>query len=132
MDDAEKIVADIIWFNDCKHPNNSVVKASEVIDHVANRCYRIAETHGFHAMDRSVAEALCLIHSEISEALESIRGDNPESTQCPGRSNFSVELADAVIRIFDLAGVMEIPIGEVIIEKMLFNNNRPFMHGKKF
>ena len=30
--------SDIIWFND-KHPNNSVVKASEVINHVANHCY---------------------------------------------------------------------------------------------
>jgi len=124
MDESEKIVADIIWFND--------IKASEVINHVANHCYRIAEEHGFHTRERPIAEALCLIHSEISEALESIRVGNPESTQCPGRSNFSVELADAVIRIFDLAVAVEIPIGEVIIEKMLFNNNRPFMHGKKF
>ena len=51
-----------------------------------------------------------------------------------------VELADAVIRIFDLAGAMNLELGEAIAEKVEFNStredhkieNRKADSGKKF
>lgn len=66
---------------------------------------------------------LCLIHSEISEALEGAR-KNRADDHLPARSNFEVELADATIRIFDLAGSLGINLGDVIAEKMAYNAKR--------
>ena len=40
------------------------------------------------------------------------------------RTGLEVELADAVIRIFDLAGAKGFDIGEAIMEKILYNMSR--------
>lgn len=71
-----------------------------------------------------VAQKLCLIHSEVSEAMEGHR-KNLQDDKLPHRKMIEVELADAVIRIFDLAGAMGLDIGGAIAEKMLFNAVRP-------
>lgn len=67
---------------------------------------------------------LCLIHSEISEAMEGHRKNLPDD-KLPHYSMFAVELADAVIRIGDLAGKHGIDLGPIIAEKMEFNAARP-------
>lgn len=67
---------------------------------------------------------LALIHSEISEALEGFR-KNVSDKHLPDRSAFEVELADAVMRIFDLAGAHNIDLGAVIGEKLHYNKSRP-------
>lgn len=66
---------------------------------------------------------LGLIHSEISEAMEGHRTDRMDK-HLPHRSNFEVELADAVIRIMDLAGRMKLDLGGAISEKMAYNASR--------
>lgn len=71
-----------------------------------------------------VAEKLCLIHSEISEAMEGHRKDLPDD-KLPHRPMIEVELADAVIRIADLAGALGLDLGGAIAEKMAFNAVRP-------
>ena len=48
---------------------------------------------------------LALIHSEISEALEADRKDLMDD-HLPHRKGIEVELADAMIRILDLAGAL--------------------------
>ena len=72
---------------------------------------------------RNVGEILCLIHSEISEAMEGHRKNLPDD-KLPHRSMLEVELADAVIRIFDLAGAKGLDLGNAIAEKRAFNANR--------
>ena len=72
------------------------------------------------AVKRNIGEALCLIHSEISEAMEGHRKSLMDD-KLPHRSMFEVELADAVIRIFDLAGGLGLDLGGAITEKMAFN-----------
>lgn len=71
-----------------------------------------------------VAEKLCLTHSEISEAMEGHRKGLMDD-KLPHRSMLEVELADAVIRIADLAGAMGLDLGGAIAEKMAFNAVRP-------
>ena len=42
----------------------------------------------------------------------------------PDRKMLEVELADAVIRIFDLAGACKLDLGGAVVEKMIYNKNR--------
>lgn len=67
---------------------------------------------------------IALIHSEISEALEGLR-KNKMDDHLPHRKSVEVELADALIRIFDLAGALRIDLGDAVIEKMRYNQVRP-------
>lgn len=71
-----------------------------------------------------VASKLDLIHSELSEALEGYRKDLYD-THLPNRLMIEVELADACIRIFDLAGYLNLDLEGAIIEKFEYNKNRP-------
>ncbi len=64
-----------------------------------------------------------LIVSEVAEAMEGHRKDLMDD-KLPHRKMIEVELADAVIRIFDLAGAMNLDMGGAIAEKMNFNATR--------
>jgi len=68
-------------------------------------------------------EKLCLVHSEISEAMEGHR-KGLQDDKLPHRPMVEVELADAVIRIADLAGALGLDLGGAIAEKMEFNASR--------
>ena len=89
--------------------------------------------------EREVGTLLALIHSEISEALEGYRKDLWDD-HLPNRKMAEVELADAVIRIFDLAERSGFDIGNAILEKHKYNmiradhkmENRMKPGGKKF
>lgn len=71
-----------------------------------------------------VAQKLMLIVSEVSEAMEGHRKGLMDD-KLPHRPAIEVELADAVIRICDLAGALNLDLGGAIAEKMVFNANRP-------
>lgn len=70
-----------------------------------------------------IASKLLMIHSEISEATEAHR-KNLNDDKLPHRSGVEVELADAMIRIFDLAGALELDLGWAMVEKMSYNMER--------
>lgn len=88
---------------------------------------------------RNVPEMLCLIHSEVSEAMEGFR-KNLMDDKLPHRSMLEVELADAVIRILDMSEGLGLDIEGAITEKIEFNKvrsdhkieNRLKENGKKF
>ena len=67
-----------------------------------------------------VAEKLALIHSEISEAMEGAR-KNLMDDKLPHRKMIEVELADALIRILDLAGALQLDLAGAIQEKLAYN-----------
>lgn len=69
------------------------------------------------------AEKLTLVHSEVSEAMEGHRKGLMDN-HLPHRPMAEVELADAVIRIADLAGAMGYDLGGAIAEKLAYNATR--------
>lgn len=71
----------------------------------------------------TVAEKLLLIHSEISEACEGYR-KGLQDDHLPHRKMIEVELADALIRICDLAGAMDLDLGGAVAEKLAYNQSR--------
>lgn len=98
-------------------------------------CKTVNETavkSGFWAGDHNFAEKIALTHSELSEALEGHRNSDPPDQHLPHLRNVVVELADAVIRIFDLCEAHEYDLGEAILAKMAYNATRPYKHGKKY
>lgn len=65
-----------------------------------------------------------LIVSEVSEAMEGHR-KNLMDDKLPHRPMIEVELADALIRIADLAGALGLDLGGAVEEKLAFNASRP-------
>lgn len=82
--------------------------------------------------ERNTGELIALMHSELSEALEADRHGNPPDDKIPEFSGLEAELADCIIRIMDVAAARNLRVGEAIVAKMLYNETRPYKHGKKF
>lgn len=70
-----------------------------------------------------VGDKLMLIVTEVAEAKEGYR-KGLKDDHLPHRPMFEVELADAVIRIADLAGAAGIDLAGAIAEKIAYNANR--------
>ena len=73
--------------------------------------------------ERNVGEALMLATSELAEALEGHR-KGLHDPHLPKRDNYTVEIADALIRLFDLAGGTCIDLPGAFEEKMQYNARR--------
>lgn len=90
-------------------------------------------------LQRNKGELLCLIHSEISEAMEGERKDLMDD-KLPHRKMVEVELADALIRILDYAAGFGYDLDGAVAEKLEFNRHRvdhthearEMAHGKKW
>jgi NTP pyrophosphatase (non-canonical NTP hydrolase) len=90
-------------------------------------------------LERNMGELLCLVHSEVSEAMEGYRKDLPDD-KLPHRKMFEVELADVLIRVFDIAGKHNLDLDGAVREKREYNasradhkiENRLTENGKKF
>lgn len=84
--------------------------------------------------EMAIAQKVALIHSEVSEALEALRDGHIHMTrgECGKPEGFVVELADAIIRIADVAGAMKLDLDAAIVAKVEYNTERPRRHGKRF
>jgi len=104
------------------------------INELAHRIHRIAVEHGWWERPRDFPEVAALIHSEVSEALEEYRqhGTDKLFYRENGKpEGLAVELADAVIRIFDYLVYLGVNVDETIRQKVAHNELRPYRHGGK-
>jgi NTP pyrophosphatase (non-canonical NTP hydrolase) len=119
-----------------------------MINKLAKEIHQNARNKGFHDEDKNIGEMLCLIHSEVSEALEADReniysncdistySDFDESFiewfKKHVKDSFEDELADIMIRVMDLAESKGINLEDHIKAKMKYNSLREHKHGKKY
>lgn len=110
------------------------------IKEVVYRAHNTARAKGFWDKGRTPAECIALMHSELSEALEEFRKKDPrdfyvlETVDGRKPEGYLVELADTVIRICDFVGELgkAAEFNDSIREKLVYNESRQHLHGKKF
>jgi NTP pyrophosphatase (non-canonical NTP hydrolase) len=106
------------------------------------------KARGFWDEERNVGEALMLVVTELSEALEAHRSgkscskgdriayfesdDMVQAFKNNIKDTFEDELADAIIRILDLCGGLDIDIEFHVRSKLMYNATRPYKHGKSY
>ena len=81
------------------------------------------DLHTGEPVERNVGELLMLIVSEIAEGMEGHR-KNLMDDKLPHRSMLEVELADAIIRILDLAGGLRLDVAGALLQKVIYNRTR--------
>lgn len=90
--------------------------------------------HGWYEEQKNFGDLISLCHCELSEAFEEYRkGKDFNEVYFNGLKpeGIPVELADVVIRIFDMCEYYGINLEEVIKLKYEYNKARPYKHGGK-
>ncbi len=102
-----------------------------LLDLFQREVHDVARTKGWWAEERNTGELIALMHSELSEALEAARHDNPDDPHVPEFGNLEIELADVVIRVLDFCEARGLSLAEAMIAKAEFNRGREHKHGGK-
>ena len=128
-----KIAEAVRVLNEAELHTNIIDMMTKGVASLQVGCHRLAARSGWWAdkdgnrIDPNVLEVfatkIALIHSEVSEALEGGR-KNKRDDHLPHRPSVEVELADALIRIFDTAGAMGLDLAGAVIEKLAYNQAR--------
>ncbi|TXI13271.1 MAG: hypothetical protein E6Q68_01735 [Polynucleobacter sp.] len=94
---------------------------------------------GFWDEKRNVGEMLMLVVSELGEAIEARRKGrmckeqkSMELFALNVKDTFEDEIADAIIRLLDMCGGLEIDIHWHVFAKLEYNKTRERLHGKKY
>lgn len=112
-------------FNSFERHLFSAVKGLQLTFHEDNKHWWVDPKTGDDLRDNplTVPAKLALVHSEISEALEGHRKSLADE-HLPEFKSIEVELADAIIRIFDLAGAYDLRLAEALVSKRRYNAQR--------
>lgn len=114
---------------------NTEIKTPQdkALKNLVEKVHQNAVEKGWWEDPPSFPEIIALIHSELSEALESYRkGEELVWIGPKGKpEGAAVELADAVVRIMDWFGHEGIDLSHVIDVKHNYNTKRAYKHGKK-
>jgi len=93
-------------------------------NNLKNTCHQIAKDAGWWDNKKpDIPRMLMLCVSELSEAMEGDRKDLMDD-HLPNRKMLEVELADTLIRVFDMAGGLGLDIGGAMAEKLEYNQTR--------
>lgn len=107
--------------------------------------YAIAKGWWDTPESRNFGDLTSLLHTEISEAYEEYRNGNAmdetyydvskpvfiRDVPVPKPEGIPTELADLMIRVFDMCGYFGIDLEYVLTEKHIYNLFRPYRHGGK-
>lgn len=106
---------------------SDIEQCAEYLQYTIHRQNRDAgwwnDIHTGQPLQRNTGELLMLCVSELAEAMEADRKGLMDD-KLTHRKGLEVELADAVIRIFDMAGGLNLDLPGAIVEKLEFNANR--------
>jgi NTP pyrophosphatase (non-canonical NTP hydrolase) len=104
-----------------------------IMDQLQKDAYKTAEDKGWVSRDvvLNFGETIALMHSELSEALEAMRYENPPSEHIPEFSGVEEEFADVVIRMLHNCEARGWRLADAIVAKMAYNKTRQFKHGGK-
>jgi len=110
------------------------IATASAVEHLVDVCHGAARDAGWWRDHKTgeptinnpmcFSQKLMLIVSELAEAMEGDRKNLPDD-KLPHRPMREVELADALIRIFDTAGAYGMDVAGALVEKMAFNAQRP-------
>lgn len=109
-----------------EHEEEAIVEAFECLQEAV---HAQSTRSGWWPDDGNDGEKLCLMHSELSEALDWIRKGNPKSDHIPEFTGLEEELADTVIRIMDYTRQRGLRLAEAIVAKHRYNGTRAYRHG---
>lgn len=120
IDDLWRRLIQKVWFTG-REVNPDLVPTLFALQKIA---YKIAKDHGFHDEKRDMSLISMLIVTEAAELFEGWRKNR-------GSDNIEEELADIVIRCLDSAEELNVDLEHAVLQKMLYNHDRPHKHGGK-
>ena len=116
---------------------NLYTERHNVLVGIIEDCGETAAASGWWNKDleqdpEKLPELLMLTVTELAEAMQAYRRVGPNNVvEDTEKDNFTEEMADTVIRIFDLAYRYKMPLAMELLHKMEKNKERPYRHGGK-